>query len=529
MGDTALNPGKGSAQIQCWVNKYREKVFTPGGDITVEHWSPTGLANVSANNISLAAVTNTLDNFDYSTPTDATTQSTVDLDDFVPNNGTDNNISRATYFINVTAPISIRIRTTNQHAGRIELDANCSGEFVTMVDHVRAGGGSASGNSAAVALPVGIHRLRITGYDYDGANGNYAVQHNENGGFAGVDGTPPNNLQFSGSEPTERCFYGKLTAGSTDVIDTATGQVVTNPIVPCDDGAQAPIERQELCDATEGERVELVNIPFTYWELDTTAITGDLRNREWVDVRPGGGGYPAAERTKENGEALIDGFDRNQPTTTDNTFASLSVDDTDGTPARTDYQLLSGYIIVDDSSTHQYVGGSEGFIALDLFRDCATTSERLLCEARINSPASPQFTLPVGIHGVEVHNADLGGSNSSFTIQIDDGTGTFVNGTGDIQFSRTKPQYIKRYGFCCGETLFGKDGTEIQIDGVLLRDTDPNITPQAPVVAGYIPYCIADPADPEGTLKAFRFFKTDGTFGERQMLTDIDPDAVDCC
>ena len=46
---------------------------------------------------------------------------------------------------------------------------------------------------------------------------------------------------------------------------------------------------------------------------------------------------------------------------------------------------------------------------------------------------------------------------------------------------------------------------------------------------GHIAYCITDPDDPTGVLKAFKLYNSDGTFGERMLLTDIDPDAAECC
>ena len=48
-------------------------------------------------------------------------------------------------------------------------------------------------------------------------------------------------------------------------------------------------------------------------------------------------------------------------------------------------------------------------------------------------------------------------------------------------------------------------------------------------VVGYVPYCIADPDNADQTLKAFKMLHSDGTFGDRLLLTDIDPEAVDCC
>ena len=74
------------------------------------------------------------------------------------------------------------------------------------------------------------------------------------------------------------------------------------------------------------------------------------------------------------------------------------------------------------------------------------------------------------------------------------------------------------------------DGTTTLIDAPPLDWTLVDCEDEPPpTVVGYVPYCITDPGNADETLKAFRFFNSDGTFGERMLLTDIDPDAVDCC
>ena len=61
------------------------------------------------------------------------------------------------------------------------------------------------------------------------------------------------------------------------------------------------------------------------------------------------------------------------------------------------------------------------------------------------------------------------------------------------------------------------------------QNTRPNSDNGEPSVVAQVEYCIADPNDPDATIKVMKHLLSDGTYSDRILLTDIDPDAVGCC
>ena len=147
--------------------------------------------------------------------------------DFVGGAGTESNLSFMEGFVELLAPVDVMTSRTQNYAVRIELGENC-GEYVTLLDHHNGPNGAPA--SPAVTLPAGIHRIRITAFDYDGANGNFNFETNGAGGgfVAGIDG-----ITLSTLTPTDRCFVGRVCEGSEDVLDIEQNVIIDSAALLC--------------------------------------------------------------------------------------------------------------------------------------------------------------------------------------------------------------------------------------------------------------------------------------------------------
>ena len=176
---------------------------------------------VDNNVIDNATIAAFFDSFDYSaTPVNETTQPNLSMADFTAS--VDSNASFTEGFIEVTGPAFIRFQTTNNVGGRIDLGVDL-GAYQPIVTYYNGPGQPST--SPSVMLPLGLHRIRATIWDYDGLNGNMNVQCSltQTGGFSTnlID-----TIRLTSLEPVERCFVGCVTEGSEDVTELATGLVV---------------------------------------------------------------------------------------------------------------------------------------------------------------------------------------------------------------------------------------------------------------------------------------------------------------
>ena len=230
---------------KCHTANYVEKVFNADNLITVHNYNSDATNTFDNATFTDAQLTTFLDAFDYSQPADdISTQADLSYVDFVGGAGTESNLSFMEGFVELLSPVDVMTSRTQNYAVRIELGENC-GEYVTLLDHHNGPNGAPA--SPAVTLPAGIHRIRITAFDYDGANGNFNFETNGAGGgfVTGIDG-----ITLSTLSPTDRCFVGRVCEGSDDVLDIEQNVVVDASLLCSSEGSPAPASNSGLQSVT---------------------------------------------------------------------------------------------------------------------------------------------------------------------------------------------------------------------------------------------------------------------------------------
>jgi hypothetical protein len=234
--------GRCETKEVCTVQKFEEKTLDTSG-LVRRNWHDVPSVTSAqvdadiANGDSSTSTQAVIDAFDYSAdPASETVETTLAISDDVPGVGTTANLTEITGFIeSVGADSYLQYQTGNQAAIAVYLGINCGPE--TLVASIARGtGGPASGRTPAILVPEGIHSIRVVAYDYDGANGIWAIRSSATpGGFSG--GLLPTQLIAGGIET--RCFYGRQCQGVDGVVDMATGATITNFVVPCDNTQSA--------------------------------------------------------------------------------------------------------------------------------------------------------------------------------------------------------------------------------------------------------------------------------------------------
>ena len=153
---------------------FAEKRFEGNGLINLSNFNASAADTIDNAVVTQQDITDFFDNFDYSATPDAqSTQSDLNIADFVTGAGTESNISFLSGYVNIAEPVDFMFSNGNNYSARLELGVDC-GELETILDYYN---GPGQGNSSpVVTLPAGLHRIRVSSWDYDGANGNVNVE-----------------------------------------------------------------------------------------------------------------------------------------------------------------------------------------------------------------------------------------------------------------------------------------------------------------------------------------------------------------
>jgi len=174
-----------------------------------------------------------------------------------------------------------------------------------------------------------------------------------------------------------------------DFVDCATGEVIADPIAPCDD--------------------------FDIETLFTVepALDGQLRNREWHDTAPSL--TSTIQSTTEAGAAFREAHDFTLVPDTDTLVNSLSANDTNNTALELDIQTIDGMIQVNQPIYIRYTAVSEGYHAIEMGL-CGGELE-LKSEMGGHNYQTPAVFVPAGLHSIRMWNIDSAGTNSAGTFQ----------------------------------------------------------------------------------------------------------------
>ena len=224
---------------KCATAQYTQKQLTnPNSLVSLFNFAANADDTIDNAVVTIADIEAFFDGFDYdATPVAMSTQGDFSIADFVGGAGTESNASFVEGYINVTGPMFIRMQNTNNWSGRVDLGENC-GEYQNILTYYNGPGQSTT--SPAAPIPLGLHRIRISSWDYDGSNGNINTQFSVTGtngwttNAAGIAG-----LAFSNVSPAERCFLGRVCEGSEDVTEVSTGLVVDGAALKDNSAAQA--------------------------------------------------------------------------------------------------------------------------------------------------------------------------------------------------------------------------------------------------------------------------------------------------
>ena len=197
--------------------------------------------------------------------------------------------------------------------------------------------------------------------------------------------------------------------------------------VDCDSGNEIPVPVAACSD------FELA----TVYRLDTSTISGALRNREW-DLGP----RPTQFMSVADGTLIREAFDFSAATTVDAAWPRLSVDDTNSDGTIQDAQVIEGYIVVDEPLTMRWASGSAGYFALELGKCCGPLElvlEGATADGTVNPTAS--IELPAGIHQIRMWNIDDWTNTARTAYYSTDGGATFTadNTPPGVAFSNAKP------------------------------------------------------------------------------------------
>ena len=225
----------------------------------------------------------------------------------------------------------------------------------------------------------------------------------------------------------ERALVGQF-------VDCASGEPIPDPIPPCDD-----FEIVELFSMSE--------------------LSGTLRSREW-DLGP----RPSSAMSIDSGRAIVDAFDFSQPTTTDQDWNNLSVNDTNNDNQTQDAQVVEGYILVEQPMQMRWRNGSAGYFAVEIGH-CCGEYVREIEGAHIEQTRNPTSAVELvpGVHKIRMWNVD-DYTNTAMTAEysIDGGENFITDSTPPgITLSRTKPvETCKKLKVCkpSGELIGLLDG-----------------------------------------------------------------------
>ena len=241
---------------KCATGQYSEKQFAaPNSLVNLSNFAANADDTIDNAIVTMADIDAFFDNFDYqAVPAATSTQGDFSIADFVGGGGTESNASFIEGYINVTGPVFIRMSNTNNWSGRVELGENC-GEYQNILTHFNAPGQPATSQGAPI--PLGIHRIRISSWDYDGANGNINTQFSITGtnGWT-TDAVGIAGLEFSNISPNERCFLGRVCEGSEDVTEVSTGLVVDGAVLIKTSGGETTLSQQ-----SQEDLADLINAP----------------------------------------------------------------------------------------------------------------------------------------------------------------------------------------------------------------------------------------------------------------------------
>ena len=240
----------GEVLNKCDTATFEEKVFVEDGQLIRHNYNANAAETLPNVNATPELISAFFDDYDYTAVADLITPSPdIQLPDFVGGAGTESNVTYLEGYVKVDVVTEIRFQNTNNWAARAEIGVNC-GEYEDILTAYNGPGFTAT--SPAGVIPVGIHRIRITSWDYDGANGNINVQTNvDGGGFS----TGNDGLLLSSIKPTSRCFLGRVCEGSEEITEIATGLVVQNAQLQCGGDEQS----SELSISTECKQ-DLANL-----------------------------------------------------------------------------------------------------------------------------------------------------------------------------------------------------------------------------------------------------------------------------
>ena len=435
-------------------------------------------------------------------------QTNLSYVDFVGGAGTESNYSVLLATVKLDAPIEVRTSRTQNYSVRIELGENC-GDYQTLIDSFNGPNGTVT--SPPVTIPAGIHRLRITAWDYDGANGNFNFQTNGAGGgfVTGTDG-----ILLSSAVPSERCFEGKVCDGSTDVIEVATGKVVPGA-TKCEEDSELPTDWELVSDRCYLTEIDPEG-PFTR-EVTISNLgvdRGPLFPAAGSNNMPWNNG-PVFQMNGQDGLPIYDEYE----------LVSFSVLGDVGTISTQPTQIRSNSATLTGNLVGPVVVGTDQLIQFNFDPGQILT----------NAGTDGVGNLPIRL------DPTLGGGQMAYTTQpIPAGNQmTFGGGTagqeimGSLTIRLRERSQVRVLGFLNPETgeircyRYDELTKSSMPQGAIPGEWDecPDETPVIEV-ASTLCFDVDDPDNPGTPIKAFKNVMSDGAYGPLTLLRDICPEAL---
>lgn len=222
-------------------------------------------------------------------------------------------------------------------------------------------------------------------------------------------------------------------------VDCATGLPVPGVVLPCED-------------------FEIVSL------FSIKGKVPGLRNREWLIG-------PAVPFSNDDsiGQGILETFDSSLTPLLDTVVTTnvAALNDTSNTAGEMDYQRRDGSLCVDKAKYIRFTTNAEGYVAMWLGK-CGGELERVISFGKsVGVQSSPSYLIPLGIHGFRLDNLDVGGSNSSWTVQTSVDGIDWVNDNSllDSSASQVTPvEVTKKVKVCKPSGAFMDLLTDAEVD-----------------------------------------------------------------
>ena len=161
-------------------------------------------------------------------------------------------------YIVVTEPVMAQYAGGSEGYWAVEL-GHCCGPLELIAES----GGFSPDRVMPFEIPAGIHKARLWNIDSAGSNSSANLQVSIDGGVTYATDNTPDVITISRDKPVEECVIVKICKPTEDAFDFLTGESINLDDmyacpINCSSNSGGSLESAELCDGSNGIKVEVV-------------------------------------------------------------------------------------------------------------------------------------------------------------------------------------------------------------------------------------------------------------------------------